>query len=363
MSGIVFTLTSNNIHLSNMLCLSRDNPAVMKKVFRLLEDEVRAANCPKLVDAPCYLHPTHTAFKTAAKSLNMDVVSLLGNLHGFFKTSAARREDMVEVREELAEELEDQMEEVLDQFFLRHVDTRWLESQRCFQRLLDHWDSTVEYFMVYLPNSPLQSNKLAIKSKKYKQIALHLCQEEVMRTKIRCKFLILLGQTTKTFLTLLQPQKPMIHQLQDLSFNMFTRLSNMVLKTEVRPTEARYVKNLDLTDGSIFLHSKDCGFMVCCAEEMANLKSEERQAARREMRDSLAEMLKYLQANLPWDKPLYLHLSFMDPLKRTEREVPVYGVAVAEELNRFTEPEKVNLAVLLAQYQALPAAQVCISTH
>ena len=88
--------------------------------------------------------------------------------------------------------------------------------------------------------------------------------------------------------------------------------------------------------------------------------SDDRHAIRRELRDSAVAMLIYLQNNLPWDKPLYLHLSFMDPLKRTMREVPV---AVAEELNRFTEPEKVNLAVLLAQYQALPAAQVCISTH
>ena len=46
------TLTANNIHLERMLCLSRDNPAVMKKVFRLLEEEVRASNNPRLVDEP-----------------------------------------------------------------------------------------------------------------------------------------------------------------------------------------------------------------------------------------------------------------------------------------------------------------------
>jgi hypothetical protein len=109
---------------------------------------------------------THTSFKKAALAQKVSVVSLLGNLHGFFKTSTARREDMVEVREELAEQLEEEYEEVLDQFFLRHVDTRWLESGPCLRRLLDHWDSTVEYFMGYLPNSPLQNNKKAVKSKK-----------------------------------------------------------------------------------------------------------------------------------------------------------------------------------------------------
>ena len=32
---------------------------------------------------------------------------------------------MIEVREELADQLEEGLEEVLDQFFLRHVATRW----------------------------------------------------------------------------------------------------------------------------------------------------------------------------------------------------------------------------------------------
>ena len=73
---------------------------------------------------------------------------------------------MVEVREELAESLEDIYEEALDQFFLRHVATRWLESGPCIKRLLDHWDSTVVYFMEYLPNSSSQNNKKAVKSKK-----------------------------------------------------------------------------------------------------------------------------------------------------------------------------------------------------
>ena len=102
----------------------------------------------------------------AAKSLHKNIVSLLGLVHGFFKTSAARREDMIEVREELAESLEDIYEEALNQFFLRHVATRWLESGPCIKRLLDHWDSTVVYFMEYLPNSSSQNNKRAVKSNK-----------------------------------------------------------------------------------------------------------------------------------------------------------------------------------------------------
>ena len=69
---------------------------------------------------------------------------------------------MMEVREEM----EDVFEEVLDEFYLRHVDTRWLSAGPCLQRLVDHFPSTVKFFMSYLPHSPLQNNKKALQSKK-----------------------------------------------------------------------------------------------------------------------------------------------------------------------------------------------------
>jgi hypothetical protein len=238
------------------------------------------------------------------------------------------------------------------------VDTRWLEAERCIQRLLDHWTSTVEYFTVYLPNFPLQNNKQALKCKKFKKIVAQLCQEEAIKTKIRAKFLLLLAQTTKTFLTLLQAQQPMIHKLQELAFDMFSRLGNMVVRPEYMPSRASKVKDMDLLDKSILLSSRECTFTACCSEEVAMLCSDDRQAIRRELRDSAVAMLVYLQNNLPWDQPLYMQLAFLDPQKRTERNTSNYGVAVATFLNRFTEPEKVKLAVLLVQYQALPAGQV-----
>ena len=106
-------------------------------------------------------------------------------------------------------------------FFLRHVDTRWLESVPALQRFLDHWDSTVEYFMEYIPNSSLPNNKNALKSDTYKAIALHLCLQERTKTKIRAKVLLMVTQLTKTFLTMMQSVKPMIHLLLPTSGDMF----------------------------------------------------------------------------------------------------------------------------------------------
>ena len=87
-----------NNHQSKVVCLSRDNPNVMKRVFKLLEESFKAANNPKLVDAPCLLHTTHTSFQKAMLALEENIGSLLANIHSFFKVSTARREDMIEVR-------------------------------------------------------------------------------------------------------------------------------------------------------------------------------------------------------------------------------------------------------------------------
>ena len=108
------TLQKANIAPAKMVFFSRDNPTVMQKTARLLTEAVKAANCPKLVDLPCLLHPTHTSFKEAVKVMDKSIVQLLGQLHSFFKTSAARREDLVGVREDMADRLEDQFDEVLD---------------------------------------------------------------------------------------------------------------------------------------------------------------------------------------------------------------------------------------------------------
>lgn len=97
--------------------------------------------------------------------LNKNIASLLSNVHSFFKTSTARRADLVDVREELADSVEDALDKVLEEFFIRHVATRWLQAGPFIDRFLKHWESTVEYFGHYFPGSPLQNNKKALQSK------------------------------------------------------------------------------------------------------------------------------------------------------------------------------------------------------
>lgn len=181
---------------------------------------------------------------------------------------------------------------------------------------------------------------------------------EVTKTKIRVKVLLLLCEETKSFLTLLQSRQPMIHQLLFLAQNMFNGVANLVVKAACIPSVPKKIPNLDLTNSDNLLSSRNCGFLACCAEDVASLESEERREIRKELQASTVAMLRYLQKNLPWDKELYEHVSFLDPLKRSTTEVQKFGVSVAKHLRRFTETQLIKLGVQLNQYQALTQDQV-----
>ena len=65
--------------------------------------------------------------------MNVSISSLLSALHSFMN-STARREDMTEVGQEFAGDVD--FKEKLEQFYKRHISTRWLEMEPCLKRLL-----------------------------------------------------------------------------------------------------------------------------------------------------------------------------------------------------------------------------------
>ena len=166
-----------------------------------------------------------------------------------------------------------------------------------------------------------------------------LCDEEAVQTKIRLVFLSFLAEQTKTFLTLLQSEQPMIHVLMSLALTTFQNISKLVLKGEKVPKTAKEVVDLDLEDQTILLHSRNCGYLVNLDEELARLSGEQRKNTRSELRTSTLTMLKYLPSRIPFNKPIYQQFGFIDPAKRTEISMPKHGVAVTTFLNRFIHEE------------------------
>ena len=72
-------------------------------------------------------------------------------------------------------------------------------------------------------------NKNAVQSKMNKSIMKHLFDEEAVKIKIRLKFLSFVAHQTKTFLTLLQSEQPMIHILMSLALATFQNIVKLFI--------------------------------------------------------------------------------------------------------------------------------------
>jgi len=145
--------------------------------------------------------------------------------------STARREDMTEVGQEFVGDVD--FNEKLEQFYKRHISTRWLEMEPCLKRLLGRWKTTVQYFTVYLPASSSPSDKKALKTDRYQLIFKAFKPSQEPKTKAKVIFLQYVCKLTLPFLTNFQSSKPMIHLLHTSSAELFESLARLIMKPAV----------------------------------------------------------------------------------------------------------------------------------
>ena len=96
---VIAALEGTGLGLTKMITLSRDNPTVMRALDRKMKEKAEADGNPKVLSFPDYLHPTHTALREGMKGLGADLEKFMVNVHGFFKLSTGRREDVLMIRE------------------------------------------------------------------------------------------------------------------------------------------------------------------------------------------------------------------------------------------------------------------------
>ena len=364
------TLMEAGLPLAMMVGLSRDNPTVMKAVARILKQELEDRGTPGLIDLICYLHGTHTAFEKCEESLGEDeelldeeepsisISSLLSNLYSFMN-STARREDMTAVGQEFAGD--EDFHEKLDQFYKRHISTRWLEMEPCLKRLLARWKTTVQYFTVFLPSSSSPSDKKALKTERYMMIYNAFKPDQEQKTKGKVKFLQYVCKQALPFLTTFQSTKPMVHLLHSSSAEMFESLARLILKPEVyREMVARaQYKEIDFFKKENLLPvSKMTSLSSLIQEEKSLMSLDDAYRLMYAMRNALQVMVTYLQSHLPLNDPFYKCLGFMDPRVRTAWTGEVQSLVrasnyIARELNRFDDDELMDLQRQGEMYQAL----------
>jgi hypothetical protein len=136
-SRIIETLQEDGIQLQNLSCLSSDGPNVNKTIWTHVQKRLTDAGHNGLIQiGSCNIHVVHNAFRAALCQFGTDAEELAIDLHTFFKLSAARREDFSSVQLDL---------ELKEEFFVRHVTSRWLTFGRAVKRILSQWPAICQY--------------------------------------------------------------------------------------------------------------------------------------------------------------------------------------------------------------------------
>lgn len=331
-------LKDAGLELHKIFVVSRDNPNVMRTFNRLLENAAAEEGNLKMFQAPCTLHPLHTGFKQAVEALGMNVDLFLVDIHGWWKLSTARREDMIELRNELEESND-------DEFFLRHVQSRWLTMAPVSERILKHWKDLTEYFAVFLPSSDEKSHKDGVKSDRYQRIIKVLKPAENDVSQARIKFVVFLSSKTEMFLKMYQSEKPLAFRLYTDICLLVTSLLNCVMKEEHIPKECdgKQFREIDTSNSRLFKDSRDCDFGPVVKAAIRKCSDNVRSSLRKEFKAAMLKMIHYLITRLPFDDRFLQSLSWADPRLIDNEDVTPKLVSVARQTKRFSDNELNNL--------------------
>ena len=247
---------------------------------------------------------------------------------------------------------------MLERFFLRPVSTRWLETEGVVARVIELWTSTKEYFTKYLMTSKVQSNKLALKTDRFKRIYQFLKLENEAVNLARLQLVLFVARLCRPFLLKLQACRPLVHELYAQCEALFIRIGQLVLKEEKLPKTGEAIKKLDLSSDKIFKPSKEAGFRPMLDATLADVEEKEKLDLLREMKKAVIEQLKYLQTHLPFSDVFIKNLSFLHPDLRSSSDLATSALSVAERLKRFSAADRANLVVQIAIYQGLPSNQL-----
>lgn len=178
--------------------LGSDGPNVNKKVFRLINDGIKALRGTGLVNiGTCNIHIVHNAFLKGLEELGIDVSDFIINVYYFFNGWPKRWEDFVETQNKT---------NVPHHKFLKHCSIRWLTLGPASKRVVEQWAALKYYFIDFIPKfrpNLMNANRYlnivnALKSTTFKAEVIFVINSALIFEK---------------FSNMFQRQEPLIHVL------------------------------------------------------------------------------------------------------------------------------------------------------
>ncbi|KAG8192189.1 hypothetical protein JTE90_009953 [Oedothorax gibbosus] len=301
---IMNVFQEHKLPLKMLLMLSMDGPRVnlllAKKVNAALKDQ----GCPELVNVDtCTLHKVHNCFSKALENLPFDIDEFATDLFGFFKLSAARREDLLGIEKLL---------ECEEKFLIRHVSSRWLSLGPVISRILNILPALEEYFLNFLPKLCGWSNLQ--KNGRYKRIVEALKNKE---TVAYLEFISSLTPTLQAYLETFQGKGPLVHLLYVKMMELFKNiLVKYMVENTVSKLSDKQLLELDLEDFKTYRKLKDLEVGVATQRALSVLSETDAKSVRMAIRSCLVVLSKQLKKTLPFTNVVLKHLKHLHPANR-----------------------------------------------
>ena len=260
---------------------------------------------PELIDfGTCSLHKVHNCFSKSLASLSLDVDQFANDLFGFFKLSAARREDLKEIQKLLDCE---------QRFLLRHVNSRWLTLNSVVKRIIEVYTSLIEYFINFLPKQK-SGFSLVSQNPRYQRIVAAIKDQSTL---VYLEFLSDLCPILESYLALFQKEGPLVHVLHNKINELLRSVMLKYLKEScVNTLEGKDLVAIDIDNSENFRPIKDLDIGVGARKAISKLKENDRTHLKTEFRKCLIDLTKHLRESLPVANSFLKDLEILHPLMR-----------------------------------------------
>ncbi len=244
----------SRLEIEAILSLGMDGPNVNLLFKKKLEKELKC-KCKNIIDTgTCPLHIASNAFLEGLKALQseagIDFDQFVLDLFGFFKYSAKRVQDYLDVRE---------FTELQSRRMMKHVTTRWISLHDVLIRVMEQLPNLKEYFLKELPKEKGFNYKSGVgNQERYIRIKNALQNKKLPAVAYA---VIYVSKAFKDFLVSLQTTRPMITILYDKMINLIKNCMQKFLLEESSTSNGtmkslKKLKCLDLASSKIQMVSR-----------------------------------------------------------------------------------------------------------
>lgn len=278
----------NNAGLSQgkLLMLGSDGPNINKKVFRLMNEELKITRRKGLIDlGTCSIHSIHNAFLKGLNNFGSEVSELLVSIKYFFKDNPSRWSDFTNIQSKL---------KIEHHHFIKHVSTRWLTIGPAAKRLIEQWPSVKEYFLKYVPTKCHYIEKTT----KYKNIVK--CLKDPT-TKAAILFVISSSELFTKYTGMFQKSEPLVHLMYtEIKLLIVTVMNRFCKKVSIELLETNNVHSIDeLFKTENLKPLEEISLTAELHLEISELKTADKTRVLNDIKNHYIAACKYILKNIP----------------------------------------------------------------